>query len=93
MRRKLLMALLALGAVGGYAAGFASVHGRFGHEHRSFHERIADECAQAALRVRDRAPAQPVTQSPSVVVVPVPMAPAAPPTVASQPATPSPATP
>lgn len=85
MRHKLLIVLLGLGTIGGYAAGFAGCHMRAHHDyqgfgnHRGFHERVADTCVEAALRVRDQAsPSAPA--SPQIVVVPVPMA--IPPTVA-----------
>ena len=62
MTRKLLMVLLGLGAVAGFASGFARLcygHGnfgpgsRFGH-HADFERRVADTCAESALRVYDR---------------------------------------
>lgn len=48
MRRPFLIALLALGTVGGYAAGFASLHGH-GHARRAAFERhVANVCIDAA---------------------------------------------
>ena len=54
MRRRILIGLLALGALGGFAAGFARLachrydggHGR----HEAFERHVADVCADAALR-------------------------------------------
>jgi len=55
MRRRILIGLLAFGAIGGFAAGFARLachrydggwHGR----HEAFERRVADVCADAALR-------------------------------------------
>lgn len=65
MRRKLVMVLLGLGALGGFASGFARLchhgHGhfepgaRFGHP-SDFERRVADTCAESAWRVyQDRA--------------------------------------
>ena len=61
MGRKLLMVLLGLGAVGGFASGFAHLchgpFGRYGHgpggydRHSEFERRVADTCTEAALRV------------------------------------------
>lgn len=60
MQRKLLMVMLALGAIAGFAAGFArlcyggwSQHGlgrRF-DRHAALHRDVADTCTEAALRV------------------------------------------
>jgi hypothetical protein len=58
MGRKLLMALLGLGAVAGFAAGFARVchgghgpHGRGFGRHAELERRIADTCTESAMRV------------------------------------------
>lgn len=61
MGHKLLIVLLAVGAVAGFAAGFARLsHGGFGHHgryggpwarHAEFERRIADTCAESAMRV------------------------------------------
>jgi hypothetical protein len=54
MRRKIVITLLALGAVGGFAAGFARLscyrHGGWHGRHAAFERRVADVCAEAALR-------------------------------------------
>jgi hypothetical protein len=48
MKRKILIAILALGTVGGYAAGFASM-GRCGRARReSFERHVAKVCVDAA---------------------------------------------
>jgi hypothetical protein len=63
MKRKILIGLLALGALGGFAAGFASLrcHRGWGHHergwgwhgrHAAFEARMAQACADAALRAR-----------------------------------------
>jgi hypothetical protein len=48
MRRRILMVLLGLGAIGGYASAFANMH-RCGRWHEAAFERhVADVCVQAA---------------------------------------------
>jgi len=66
MGRKLLMVLLGVGAVAGFASGVARLcyggYGGFGHHgpggpferHRDFERRVADTCAESALRVYER---------------------------------------
>jgi hypothetical protein len=63
MRRKIWIALLALGAVSGFALGFAQLHhyrhhgygcgpGAWGHERRAaFEQHVAELCTQAAGKV------------------------------------------
>ncbi len=58
MGRRLLMVLLGVGAVAGFGAGFARVlHGGYGHHggrfdrHAELQRRVADTCAESALRV------------------------------------------
>jgi hypothetical protein len=61
MRRKLLIALLALGTVGGFGSGIASLSRgcRSHHERRAAFERhVADVCTEAAFRARDRHPGE-----------------------------------
>ena len=62
MGRKFLMVLLGVGAVAGFAAGFArlcyggyghAAHGRF-DRHSEFERRVADTCAESALKVYNR---------------------------------------
>ena len=63
MGRKLLMVLLGVGAVAGFASGFARLcyggachfgpGGRF-DRHAEFERRVADTCAESALRVYNR---------------------------------------
>ena len=51
MGRRILIGLLALGAIGGFAAGFAGLCRGAHYRHRHFEERVADVCTQAAERV------------------------------------------
>ncbi len=60
MARKLLMVVLGLGAVAGFASGFAQLyHGGWCHygpggrfdRHSEFERHVADTCTDAALRV------------------------------------------
>ena len=50
MRRKIVMGLLALGAVAGFGAGFARMGYWHGRHHDHFERRVADVCVEAALR-------------------------------------------
>lgn len=59
MGRKLLMVVLGVGAVAGFASGFArACYGPWGHHgpggrfgrHAEFEQHVADTCVQAALR-------------------------------------------
>ena len=67
MGRKLLMIVLGLGAIAGFASGFARLcYGGWGHHgagafgrHAELERRIADTCAESALRVYDRAGGRP----------------------------------
>lgn len=59
MRRKILIAVLSLGVLTGFAAGFASLrHHRWGHHggwttrRAAFERHVAEICADAALRSR-----------------------------------------
>jgi hypothetical protein len=54
--RPLLIALLAIGTVGGYAAGFASLHHRAAWRRHHFERHVSELCADAALRSRASAP-------------------------------------
>lgn len=62
MRRRLLMLLLGLGAIAGFASGFARLcyggYGHFGHgrsaRETEFERRVADTCTESALRVYGR---------------------------------------
>jgi hypothetical protein len=59
MGRKLLMVLLGVGAVAGFASGFMHMCHGYGHfgpgarfgRHDDFERHVADTCADAALRV------------------------------------------
>lgn len=58
MKRKLVIALLALGTVGGFAGGFASLSCRGQHRREAFERRVAEVCVRAARDVdADRAKA------------------------------------
>ena len=50
MRRKLLIALLALGTVGGYASGFASLRHCQSQRRQSFEQHVAQVCVDAARK-------------------------------------------
>ena len=62
MGRKFLMVLLGVGAIAGFAAGFGRLcYGGYGHgpggrfdRHAEFERRVADTCAESALRVYQR---------------------------------------
>ena len=58
VRRPFLMALLAVGTVVGYGAGFASLHCRHSCHRQSFEQHIADVCVGAAKRAQNQ-PSQP----------------------------------
>ena len=99
MRRKLLIAVLALGTVGGYAAGFASMRRCNSHRQASFEQHVAKVCVDAARKsdaaassARDaQRPQQPAAATPVVVNVypatqaPAPATPAAAPANAASP--------
>jgi hypothetical protein len=48
MKRRLLIALLALGTVGGYGAGFASMSCHAHARRAAFERHVANVCAEAA---------------------------------------------
>lgn len=48
MKRKVIMGLLALGTVGGFASGFASMRCHARDRHESFERHVADVCVRAA---------------------------------------------
>ncbi|HMJ12037.1 MAG TPA: hypothetical protein VK524_11520 [Polyangiaceae bacterium] len=57
MKRRILIALLALGTVAGFAAGISHLRcpGRHGWERRAhFEQHVADLCTEAALRAQKR---------------------------------------
>jgi len=51
MKRKLIMGLLALGTVGGFASGFASMRCHARNRHDAFERKVADVCVRAARDV------------------------------------------
>ncbi len=56
MKRKLLIAFLALGTIGGFGSGIASMscwHHRPEARRAAFAAHVADVCVEAALRARD----------------------------------------
>jgi len=60
MKRRILMVLLGLGAVGGYASGFAHMHRCSRAREAAFERHVADVCIAAAkspARGAERAPA------------------------------------
>ena len=97
MKRTLLIVLLGLGTIAGFAGGCASMHHHSHHRHHRharFENRVAEVCAAAAHRVYDqRAAANPTPVPPTTVMVPwtqpVLAVPATPP-VAAPPAAPTP---
>lgn len=74
MKRTILAVLLGLGAIGGFASGFA--HLRYGRAHAfsarcgpfadraAVEERLARICAEAAVKAAAPAPAAPASTSP-----------------------------
>ncbi len=48
MRRRILMVLLALGAVGGYASGFAHMRACHRGREAAYERHVADVCLNAA---------------------------------------------
>lgn len=54
MKRKLVIALLALGTVGGFASGFRSMRCHHQARRQAFEDHIADVCVRAAQREEGR---------------------------------------
>ncbi len=54
MKRKIVIALLTLGTIGGFASGIASMSCRSKHRREAFEKHVADVCVKAA-RNADRA--------------------------------------
>ena len=48
MKRKVIMGLLALGTLGGFASGFASMKCHARNRHEAFERKVADVCVRAA---------------------------------------------
>jgi hypothetical protein len=48
MKRKILIGLLAMGTVGGFAAGFGSMRCRAEHRRERFEHHVASVCVEAA---------------------------------------------
>ena len=75
MKRKLLIALLAAGAVGGFTVGFAHLgaHHRHHRDHRDHHRQaIVQMCVDAALKTRAETPA--TTAAPAPTAAPADLA-------------------
>ena len=57
MKRKIVTVLLALGTVGGFASGFASLACRAkmrrGYVHHHLQEKVTDICAEAMRRAKE----------------------------------------
>jgi len=73
--RKAIMVLLGIGALGGFAAGFAHLHRFHGwrgcqdgssacHGHERFEEHVADICVRAAEKTLRESPATPQAPEP-----------------------------
>jgi hypothetical protein len=61
-KKKIVVALLALGTIGGYAAGFASLRCRGQHRRAAFERHVAQLCvdaARASAREQSVKPGQP----------------------------------
>ena len=52
MRKRVLIVLLALGMVGGYASGFAHMRGCHRERQAAFERHVADVCLNAAKGAR-----------------------------------------
>lgn len=57
MRRKISIVLLALGTLGGYASGFASLRCRADHRRENFERHVAALCVDAARGAGAASPA------------------------------------
>jgi hypothetical protein len=62
IRRRILIAVLGLGTVLGYAGGFASMRACGHHRREAFEQRVARVCVEAA---RNAPPPRPADQDPS----------------------------
>ena len=55
MQRKILIALLSLGAIGGLLiAGYTHRHYHADGRHQAFKQKVADICTESAIRVYDQ---------------------------------------
>jgi hypothetical protein len=54
MKRKILIALLALGTVGGYGSAFACARHHARERHERFERHVADLCVDAATHAKAR---------------------------------------
>jgi hypothetical protein len=55
MRKRILMVLLAIGAAGGYATGFAHMHKCRRDRHSAFERHVAEVCIEAANHAKGAA--------------------------------------
>ncbi len=55
IKRRIVMALLALGTVGGFASGFASMSCHARGRHAEWQDRVAEVCVRAAKNVDAKA--------------------------------------
>lgn len=53
MKRRIVMAVLALGAIGGYAMGFCSLHRHHQDRRGAFERHVANVCVEAARNASD----------------------------------------
>jgi hypothetical protein len=51
IKRKIVMGLLVLGTIGGFASGFASMRCHGKHRREAFENRVAETCIRAAKTV------------------------------------------
>jgi len=51
IKRKIIMGLLAIGTIGGFASGFASMRCHGKHRREAFQDKVAETCVRAAQRV------------------------------------------
>ena len=65
MLRRILMPLLLVGAVLGFANGFAHSHERWDAHHAAFERHVADLCVDAARSELHKAPPAPTLQPPA----------------------------
>jgi hypothetical protein len=54
MKRKLLIAALALGTLGGFASGFASLACRARYRHHYMEQKVTDICTKAIEKAQQR---------------------------------------
>ncbi len=65
LRERMLILLLALGTVGGFAGGIASIHRHHHHRHHSFRQTVTDICADGVRQALPKDGQAGATQMPS----------------------------